>query len=158
MSDYGNIMQHAGRRKLWPACYLLLEPCFVEVLTAVAEVADGSVSMEFRELIEVDIGNENHLSVRCCLCAPSVIRELEVTRGEHSRLRILDVHILNARQIAYTAGNSHVALILDGPGLRTDTHPVVGILRVGHEAERKESACHRRPRVATIRGIRHHSI
>ena len=125
---------------------LLLEPCFIEVGATVTQVADATVGVELRQLVEVDIGNENHLRVGSCLGTASVVRELEVAWREHSRLSVLDVHVLNLRQVADTARNGNVTFVFDGPCLGADTHAVVCVLCICIERDEQylhSLVCHK---------------
>src|SRR3546814_2729821 len=50
------------------------------------------------------------------LCGDAVAGEREAARSENAALRILDVHVLDLRQVADIAGHCDEALILDRAG------------------------------------------
>ena len=72
---------------------LTLEASLIEISAAVAQVSHATIGVEFRQLVQVDIGNKYHLRVWCSLGTPPVIRELEVAWRKDRRLRVLNVHI-----------------------------------------------------------------
>ena len=116
MTDQGSLSWHPSKPYLLGS---LLHFELVQVATAVAQVAYGTVGVQLVEQREVDIRHENHLGVGRCFCSLAVVGECEVARSEHCRLGILYVHVVNARQVAHASGYCHVALVLDGACLGT---------------------------------------
>lgn len=113
--------------------YIFIFLQLIEVLAAVAQVAHGTIGVELVEQVEVNVGYENHLGVGRSLRSLAVVGESEVARREHGTLSILYVHVVHTGQVAHTARNGHIALVLDGTGLGAYTHTGVSVLGIGHE-------------------------
>ena len=93
--------------------------------------------MKLRKQVEVDVRHQNHFRVRRSFGSCSVSWEREVARGEHARLSILDVHIVDTGQVADASGDGNEALVLDGAGMGADADAGIGVLRVGEERNEK---------------------
>ena len=93
--------------------------------------------MQLAQQIKVNIRHKNHFRVRSRFGTLSVGRESKVTRCKHTRLGILDVHVVHARQIAHAAGNHDKAFVLDGAGLSADTHTRISVLCIGKERNKQ---------------------
>ena len=57
----------------------------------------------------------------------------EITRSKHSRLCILNIHIVHTRQITHTTGYNDKTFILDCPCLSTNTYTGITVLSIGEE-------------------------
>ena len=105
----------------------------IKILAAIAKISYSTIGMKLVQKVQINIRNENHLGIRCCLRTLAVVREGEVARSEYGTLGILDIHVVNTRQVAHTTRNGYIALILDGTRLGTNSYSGVSILRIGHE-------------------------
>ena len=45
-------------------------------------------------------------------------------------MRILYIHVVHARQVAYATGYHHKALVLDGTGLGANPYALLSVLRI----------------------------
>ena len=94
--------------------------------------------MQLAQKVQIDIGHKNHFRVRRSLRPASVGGESKIARSKHPGLRILYIHVVHARQVAYATGYHHKALVLDGTGLGTNPYARVSVLRIrqiGHEED-----------------------
>ena len=86
-----------------------------------------------KQRIDREIGDRHHLDIRRGVGGDAVAGERKVARGEHAALRILDVDVLDIRQVADIAGHGDVALVLDRARLRAIAHAQIALPLVGHE-------------------------
>ena len=93
--------------------------------------------MQFVQQIQVNIRYQNHFGVRSCLCPLSVRWKSKVAWGKHTRLSVLNIHIVHTGKISDTSGNDHKTFILDGTCLRTNTNTGIGILGICQEMYEK---------------------
>ena len=106
------------------------------------------------QLFEVEVVNNHGFHIRIAFGSDGVPGKLDVRRREDPGLGVVDVGVLDERQIARTAGDRHVKMVLDAPRLGTvpDSQITVTCIRV----ERYENDL--RPlsarRSASIRGTR----
>ena len=94
--------------------------------------------MELVKERQVTVGNENLLCAGCCHGTLAVGGESEVAGCEHSRLRILNVHVVNARQVTHTSRDGHITLVLHSSCLSTHLHAGISVLRVGVERHKQD--------------------
>ena len=76
-------------------------------------------------------------SARGCHSAFAIGGESKVARGEHRRLCILYIHVVHAGQVAHTASNGYIALVLNGTCLCAYFYAGISVLRVGVEGHKQ---------------------
>ena len=112
---------------------LLLHTQLVEVFATVAQIAHAAIGMQLVEQRQVTVGHQYLLRARRGHGSLTVGGEGKVAGGKHSRLSILDVHVVHTGQVAHTTRNGDITLVLHGASLGTDLHTRIGILRIGVE-------------------------
>ncbi len=94
--------------------------------------------MQFLQLEQIHIHDQHDFGVGGGFGLDCVGRKLEVGRREHRRLRVVDVHVLDAGQVAHAARNGYVTLVFDGPRHRAVADAHVAVLCVGQEGNKKD--------------------
>lgn len=110
----------------------------VEVGAAVAEVLDAAVVVEFDEVDEIDVGDEGHFGVGGGLGLDGIDGKSEVAGGEDGGLSVLDVHVVDAGEVANASRDHDVAFVFDGAGAGAVSDAVVAVLGVGLKGDKED--------------------
>ena len=109
----------------------------VQIASPVFQVAYTAVGMQFIQQVQIHIRHKNHFGIRSGFRTLAVCGESEVAGSEHAGLGILDVHVVHAGKIAYTAGYHYKALVFDGTSMGAHLYAAVSILRIGKERNKE---------------------
>ena len=109
----------------------------VQIASPVFQVAYTAVGMQFIQQVQIHIRHKNHFGIRSGFRTLAVCGESEVAGSEHTGLGILDVHVVHAGKIAYTAGYHYKALVFDGTSMGAHLYAAVSILRIGKERNKE---------------------
>ena len=105
-------------------------------MAAVVEVLHRAVVAGHGQVVEAQVGEGHLLDVRRGVGGDAVARERKITGRQDAALRVLDVEVVDARQVAHVARQHDVALVLDRARLRAVAHAQIALAGVG--AERHE--------------------
>ena len=126
--------------KTLPRCHLDLERLVVflvddpvQVAAAVVPVLHAAGFAVAAELLEVQVVDDHRFDVRIAFGGDGIAGELDVGRREDPRLGVVDVGVLDERQVARAAGDRHVQMVLDAAGLGAMPDAQVAVSRVGVE-------------------------
>ena len=90
------------------------------------------------KLLEIQIVNDDGFDIRIAFGSHRVAGELDVGRRKNSRLGVMDVGVFDKRQIARAAGDRHVQVVLDTPGLGAMPNPQVAVPGIGIERHKDD--------------------
>ena len=112
----------------------------VQIEPPVGEVSHGSLSTSPREIGKVDVGDRQRLDVLTRLGGDAVACKGKVARRQNARLRILNIHVVDAGQIADVARQHHEALVLDRASLRAVADAHVSLSVVGTKRDKDDAS------------------
>src|SRR5690606_15878525 len=107
----------------------------VKVEAAVGEVAHGALGPRPGQVGQVDVADRQGFDVLARFGRDPVACEGEITRRQDATLRVLDVHVGDARQVAHIAREHDEALVLDRPRLPAIAYAQVALAAVGAEGD-----------------------
>src|SRR5690606_37481915 len=94
----------------------------VEIEAPIAQVLNRAALAAGEEIREAQIGNRDRLGVRRSVGGDAVTCKGKIRRGQYRAFGIVNVHILNVRQIADDARGDDIALVLDGARVTAISH------------------------------------
>ncbi len=94
----------------------------IDISAAIVPVLDRSGFAVTPELFEVEVVNDQSFDVGIAFSRDGVTGKFDIGRREDSRLRIMDIGILDRGQISRASGDGYVHVVLDTPRLRAVTY------------------------------------
>ncbi len=107
----------------------------IKVEAAIGQVAHRPLGPRPGQVGQVDVGDGQRFDILARLCRDPVAGEGKVARGQDARLGVLDVHILDAGQVADIAAHHHETLVLDRARLGAIAHAHIALAAVGAEGD-----------------------
>ena len=97
--------------------YIVFVVHSIDVDSPVVPVPSSPTGLVLGQKPQIQVVEDHRLDVRAALRGDCVSAEGEVRRREDARLGIVDVGVVDERQVADTTRDSGVDVVLDAPGL-----------------------------------------
>ena len=113
-------------------------PDFIKILPPVAPILGCSPVPVPAKQLDVQVLDHEGLDVRIAFGGYRVAAERKDRRGEDPGLGLVDVHVVNERQVPDAAGDGHVKVVFHTAGQGTVPHPQVTVALVGVEWDKND--------------------